>query len=141
VPKQGNAIGHLDKLIKKGGINDLLQNILKNNRINPENVSIQNTEEGKGKEGEVMEGFNYKKYIGKMSGERKKFMSKTPFITRFELSLLKSKTRDGLMLKSMDQHGTKDAKIVTEGLFKALLEQIGQQGPVPFNSITRTGTF
>ena len=104
---------------------------------------VEETESGKGQKGGVFEGFNYKKYSGKLSGDRRKLMGKRPFITRFEMTLLKGirKDKDGLLVKSMDQHGTSDAKLVTEGLFNTLLEQMGQQGPVQWNRIARTGTF
>ena len=141
VPKQANAVKHIEKLIKKDQIGSVIKDILEKNRIKAERISIEETENGKGGEGDVFEGFNYKKYVGKLSGEKKKFLSKETFIARFELSLLRSRTRDGLMVKNLDQHSTKNSKIVAEGLFHTLLNQIGQQGPVPFNNITRTGTF
>jgi len=141
VPKQGNAVKHIEELIKKEKIGSVIKDILEKNRIKTERISIDETGTGKGSEGDVFEGFNYKKYVGKLSGEKKKFLGKEPFIARFELSLLRSRTRDGLMVKNLDQHSAKNSKIVAEGLFHTLLNQIGQQGPVPFNSITRTGTF
>jgi len=141
VPKQGNAVKHIENLIKKDKIGPIVKDILERSKIKAERISIEETESGKGSEGDVFEGFDYKKYVGKLSGEKKKFLSKEPFIARFELSLLRSRTRDGLMIKNLDQHSAENSKIVAEGLFKTLLNQIGQQGPVPFTSITRTGTF
>ena len=143
IPKQGDAIKHLETLIKKGEMSSLLKDVLKRNKIRPDHVSVEETESGKGQKGGVFEGFNYKKYSGKLSGDRRKLMGKRPFITRFEITLLKGirKDKDGLLVKSMYQHGTSDAKLVTEGLFNTLLEQMGQQGPVQWNRIARTGTF
>jgi hypothetical protein len=141
LPKQGDAIGHLAKLIDKEEINSLVSTILLNNKIRPNQISIRPSEKGRGKKGEVFEGFHYKKYLGKLSGEKKKFMGSTPFITRFELSLLKSKTKDGLMIKSMDNHGSADTKVVTDGLYHELLSKISEAGPVQWNNIVKTGTF
>ncbi len=141
VPKQGSAVKRIEELIKKDEMGSLLNNVLKSNKIKADRISLEETEKGKGKEGEVFEGFSYSKYIGKLSGEKKKFLKREPFIARFELSLLKSRTRDGILVKNMGQHGTEDAKIVAKGFFNVLLDLSGQQGPVQWNNITRTGTF
>ncbi|MFH1450748.1 MAG: hypothetical protein ABIF92_02085 [archaeon] len=141
VPKQGNAINHIADLIQKEKISGLISDILKQNRITPQDISFQETGSGKGKTGGVYEGFHYKKYLGKLSGERKKILGSKPFITRFELSLLKSKKRDGIMIRSMDQHGTRDAKVVTEGLFQTLVEKISEDGPINWNQVIRSGTI
>ena len=141
IPKQGDSIKHLENLILKEELKEHLSRVLKQNKITPEQISITKTGAGRGKKGELFEGYFYKKYIGKISGERKTFFNKKPFITRFDLSLLKGLEKDGFMFESMDQHGIEDAKLVTDGIYNLLLGQIGQQGPVPFSNITSTGTF
>ena len=141
IPKKGEAIKHIESLIKTEDFNLLLTKILKKNKIAPEKIILEETEKGRGKKDTVFEGFHFKKFSGKVSGERKKLFGKDPFITRFELSLLKGKERDGLLLRSMDKHGTKDAKVVTEGLYNELIGKVSEDGPINWNHVTRTGTF
>ena len=144
VPKtHGNVISRFEeKLRQQHELREEVSAILSKENIVPTKIFITKIEEGKGssKSGHIFEGFAWKKYWGKVRGEKKGFLRDTFWKNDFYIYVLYGKKRDGIMFATETENGT-EIRRIGSGIYQRILDTMRKEGPLPLHAITRTGTI
>lgn len=141
IPKShGVVIDNMEKKLLKE--DDLLQEInaiLEKEKITPTKVFMLKEGSGKGskKQGDLFEGFEWRKYHGKIRGEKKGFFIDMPWKCDFYIHILRGKKKDGVLFQT-DENTIKDIKKIGQRLHERILLSMRKYGPIPHNQIIRT---
>ncbi len=144
IPKtHGNVIKRFEEKLKsQDELREEVSAILAKENITPNKIFITKVEEGRGskKMGHAFEGFGkWRKYWGKIRGERKGFLRDSLWKNDFYVYVLYGKERDGIMITTEDQHDD-EMKRIGASIYERLLSAMRKEGPLPLDSITRSGT-
>ena len=140
VPKtHGNVIGRLEeKLRQQDELKEEVTRILSRESIIPHKIFITKVEEGRGGS-KMFEGFNWKKYWGKIRGEKKGFLRDSLWKNDFYIYVLYGKKRDGIMFTT-ESDDDSQIKRIGAGIYERILGAMRKEGPLPMHEVVRTGT-
>lgn len=137
-PKETGVIKRFEEKLKNTeAMEEEVEKILKQHRIKPEKIHIKAKKGRKRKKyKEIFEGFDFKRYKGKIRGKQEGLTKDKKWKTDFSIYLLFGEDRDGL-LYTLEKGAEKEVKEIGKSIHSRLMESVSKQGAIPCNFITR----
>ncbi len=139
----GNVIEKLEKKLRmQEGLRQEVSAILAREKIVPTKIYITKVDEGKGSQkiNDMFEGFSWRKYWGKVRGEKRGFFRDSAWKNDFYIYTLYGKNKNGIMFTT-DSETSKEIKRIGNGIYERILRSICKEGPLPLHAIKRIGTI
>jgi len=147
VPKESGLIKKLQRKLEQAEeFEREVHRVLSQHSIVPTKLYITKADEGTGSNDGLFEGFKYVKFNGKVRGTQKKAfgLMNQKWKSDFDIHLLYGKegNKDGMMFSTKITSKEKpQIQAIGNSIYNRLLEELGKDGIIPWNSVIRTGSL